>query len=85
MAFYEEDEPIGRINYEEPFTVPPGLARSPRLPVDMVLGGGAYDALRRALGNSMAMDIMAKVGVRIGDYEESVVYRGKGIEANVRL
>lgn len=33
----------------------------------------------------MAMDIMAKVGVRIGDYEESVVYRGKGIEANVRL
>ena len=51
----------------------------------MILGGGAYDALRRALGDSMAMDIMAKVGVRIGDYEESVVYRGKGIEANVRL
>ncbi|KAJ5725748.1 uncharacterized protein N7483_007105 [Penicillium malachiteum] len=84
VAFYKEDEPVGRIDYNEPFDIPPGVSQTPRLPVNLVLGGGAYDALRRALGQSLAMDTVAKVGIRIGDYENVVVYRGKGIEANIK-
>lgn len=85
VAFYEEDKPVGRINYKEAFNVPPGISQTPHLPVDLVLGGGAYDALRRALGSSLAMDTVAKVGIRVGNYEDLVVYRGKGIEAKVRF
>ncbi|KAJ5614311.1 hypothetical protein N7528_007965 [Penicillium herquei] len=84
VAFYKEDEPVGRINHQEPFNIPPGVSQTPRLPIDLVLGGGAYDALRRALGRSMAMDTVAKVGIKIGDYENVVVYRGKGIEASIK-
>ncbi|KAJ5281552.1 hypothetical protein N7478_006924 [Penicillium angulare] len=85
IAFYDENKPVGRINYNETFNVLPGLSQSPHLPVDLVLGGGAYDALRRALGQSLAMDTVAKVGIKVGDYEDHVVYRGKGIEAKVRF
>ncbi|KAJ5113377.1 hypothetical protein N7456_001911 [Penicillium angulare] len=85
IAFYEENKPVGRINYNEAFNVTPGLSETPHLPVDLVLGGGAYDALRRALGQSLAMDTVAKVGIKLDHYEDHVVYRGKGIEAKVRF
>ena len=83
-AFYE-DEPIGYINYREPFDVPPGLSQTPRLPVELVLGGAAYDALRSALGQSLKLDTVAEVGVRIQNYVEAVIYRGYGIGVKVKL
>ncbi|CAG8891079.1 unnamed protein product [Penicillium egyptiacum] len=84
-AFYEKNEPIGRINNREPFEVPPGISKSPRLPVDLDMGGVGYDALRKALGQSLEMDAVAKVGVMIGNYMDVVLYRGKGIAAKVRI
>ncbi|KAK4867493.1 hypothetical protein LT330_001003 [Penicillium expansum] len=84
-AFYEKKEPIGRINNREPFEVPPGISRSPRLPVDLDMGGVGYDALRKALGQSLEMDAVAKVGVLIGNYADVILYHGKGIAAKVRL
>ncbi|KAJ5570946.1 hypothetical protein N7535_004606 [Penicillium sp. DV-2018c] len=84
-AFYEEKEPIGRINRRDPFQVPPGISKSPRLPVDLDMGGVGYDALRRALGQSLDVDAVAKVGMQIGNYADVVVYRGKGIGAKVRI
>ncbi|KUM65364.1 hypothetical protein ACN42_g1706 [Penicillium freii] len=84
-AFYEKNEPIGRINNHEPFEVPPGISRSPRLPVDLDMGGVGYDALRKALGQSLEMDAVAKVGVLIGNYVDVILYHGKGIAAKVRI
>ncbi|KAJ5172436.1 hypothetical protein N7492_005029 [Penicillium capsulatum] len=84
-AFYEKDEPVGRINYKESFNVPPGLSQTPRLPVDPVVGGIGYDALRKALGQSLQMDAVARVGVCIEKYTDEVFYHGKGIAAKVRI
>ncbi|KAJ5747773.1 uncharacterized protein N7511_009469 [Penicillium nucicola] len=84
-AFYEQKDPIGRIQNQNPFKVPPGLSLTPRLPVDLDIGGVGYDALRKALGQSLEMDAVAKVGVQIGEYEDVVLYRGKGIAAKVRI
>ncbi|KAJ5214376.1 hypothetical protein N7449_001545 [Penicillium cf. viridicatum] len=84
-TFYEKNEPIGRINNREPFEVPPGISRSPRLPVDLDMGGVGYDALRKALGQSLEMDAVAKVGVLIGNYMDVILYNGKGIMAKVRI
>ncbi|KAJ5502218.1 hypothetical protein N7463_005092, partial [Penicillium fimorum] len=84
-AFYEKNEPIGRINNHEPFEVPPGISKSPRLPVDPDMGGVGYDALRKALGQSLEMDAAAKVGVLIGNYMDVILYHGKGIAAKVRI
>lgn len=83
-ALYE-NEPVGRINHKIPFDVPPGVSHTPRLPVELDLGGVGYDTLRRALGQSLQMDAMAQIGVRIENYVDVVGYNGTGIGAKVRL
>jgi hypothetical protein len=82
---YYEDEPLGRINYHQPFDVPPGISHSPRLPVDLDLGGVGYDALRKAIGQELELDAMAKVGVRVKNYADIIHYHGNGIVAKVRI
>lgn len=84
-AFYDKNEPIGRINYKLPLEVPPGISHTPRLPVDLVLSGVGYDALRRALGKSLLIDAVAKLGIKIQNYEDIVFYNGSGIGAKVRI
>jgi len=83
-AFYKEDE-VGKIIYDLPFAVPPGLSTSPKLPVEWSLGSVGYDAVRKALGGQLKIRAEATVGVRIGEWEERIWYKGKGIGAKVRL
>jgi len=83
-AFYQDDE-VGRIEYEEPFEVPPGESTSPRLPVTYDLGSVGYEALRKALGGTLQLRAKADVGLRIGEWEETIWYIGNGIGAKVRL
>ncbi|KAL3450705.1 hypothetical protein BJX65DRAFT_269906 [Aspergillus insuetus] len=85
QAFRNHDEEVGTINYYEPFSVPPGISHSPRLPVDLELGGIGYGDLRRAVGGSLDLDTVAKIGVRVQDYEDIIHYYGKGIKAKVKL
>ena len=82
---YYKDDPLGRINYHQPFNVPPGISHSPRLPVDLDLGSVGYDALRRAIGEELELDTVAKVGVRIENYADIVHYHGNGIAAKVKI
>jgi len=82
---YHEGNPAGKILYDLPFAVPPGLSESPRLPVDWSLGGVGYDAIRKALGGQLKLSAFAEVGVRIGLWNQRIWYRGKGIGANIRL
>ncbi|KAF2491039.1 hypothetical protein BU16DRAFT_530611 [Lophium mytilinum] len=83
-SFYEGD-PAGKILYELPFAVPPGLSESPRLPVDWSIGGVGYDAIRKALGGQLKLSAFAEVGVRVGLWNQRIWYQGKAIGANVRL
>lgn len=84
----DEPEPVGNIiDYDVPFAVAPhGVpVTSPRLPVDWSLGSVGYDAVRGALGGSLKLACEALVGVRIGKWEERIMFKGKGIGAKVRL
>ncbi|KKK20027.1 hypothetical protein ARAM_004062 [Aspergillus rambellii] len=85
QAFYEHDQEVGTINYYEPFPVPPGVSQTPRLPVDLNLGGIGYDAVKRAVGGTLHLDTVAKVGVKIEDYSDTILYHGNGITARVKL
>jgi hypothetical protein len=49
------------------------------------MDGVGYDALRKALGQSLEMDAIANVGVLIGNYMDVILYHGKGIAAKVRI
>ncbi|KAL9039721.1 MAG: hypothetical protein Q9180_002357 [Flavoplaca navasiana] len=77
--------PIGAIEYDVPFKVPPGASDTPRLPVDWSLGSIGHDAVKKALGGNLKVEAEAKVGVRVGKWREKVWFQGKGIGARVSL
>ncbi|KAJ4365270.1 hypothetical protein N0V83_008889 [Neocucurbitaria cava] len=83
-AFYD-GHPSGKILYELPFAVPPGLSETPRLPVDWSLGSVGYEAIRKALGGQLKLSAFAHVGIRIGEWREMIWFQGGKIGANVRL
>jgi len=84
-AFYNHTEPVGFINYDLPFKVPPGYSTSPKLPVDWSLDSVGYDAIKNALGGTLKLDANGTVGIRLGQWTEKVWYFGSGIGASIRL
>ncbi|KXJ96897.1 hypothetical protein Micbo1qcDRAFT_3940 [Microdochium bolleyi] len=84
-AFYNHTEPVGSIVNELPFAAPPGESTTPRLPVTWSLGSVGYDALRHAVGGTLKLDAYADVTVRLGNWQETLWYRGKGIGAHIQL
>ncbi|KAH7321138.1 hypothetical protein B0I35DRAFT_351062 [Stachybotrys elegans] len=85
VAYYNHTEPVGSIVYDSPFAAPPGLSRTPSLPVEWSAGHVGYDKLRDALGGSLKLDAVANVTMRLGNWVETVYYEGKGIGAKVSL
>ncbi|KAL8905898.1 MAG: hypothetical protein Q9171_006497 [Xanthocarpia ochracea] len=77
--------PLGVIEYDVPFDVPPGASDTPRLPVDWSLGSIGHDAVKKALGGTLKVEAEAKVGVRIGKWKEKIWFVGKGIGARVEI
>ncbi|OTB05416.1 hypothetical protein M426DRAFT_56928 [Hypoxylon sp. CI-4A] len=84
-ALYNHTEPIGQILYDLPFAAPPGKSQTPRLPVDWSIGSVGYDAVRKAIGGNLKLDAYANVDMRLGNWRESLWYRGTGIGASVQL
>lgn len=82
-SLFNHTSPVGTIQYDTPFAVPPGSSLSPRLPVHPDLTGAGYQALRDALGGSLQLDLLADIGVRLGDFRQTVDYTGRGIGINV--
>ncbi|KAK7555783.1 hypothetical protein IWX49DRAFT_82789 [Phyllosticta citricarpa] len=77
--------PVGRIEYDLPFAVPPGLSETPRLPVAWSLGSVGYEAVRKALGGQLRLNASADVGLKVGRWQERVWFVGHGLGASVRL
>lgn len=84
-AYYNHSEPVGQILYDEPFAIPPGLSRSPKLPVDWSTDHVGFDKLKEALGGTLKLDALADVTIRLDHWIETVNYEGKGIGARVSL
>ena len=84
-AFYNHTEPVGRMEYDLPFIVPPGTSLSPKLPVDWSVGSVGYESLRKALGGKLKLDGRGTFGVRLGEWTETIWYIGTGIGASVTL
>lgn len=83
-AMYHQST-VGKIVYDLPFAVPPGISETPRLPVDWSLGSVGYEAVRKALGGQLRLNATATIGVRIGEWEEQIWFIGHGIGAKVGL
>ena len=84
-AYYNHTEPIGAIVYDLPFAVLPGATTSPRLPVDWSLDSVGPDAVKQALGGTLKLDAKATVGIKVGEWQQTVWFTGGGIGAHIRL
>lgn len=84
-AFYNHTEPVGHIDYDLPFKVPPGSSQTPKLPVEWSLDSIGYEKLEKALGGTLKLDAEGTVVVRLGRWSETVWYVGSGIGASVRI
>lgn len=84
-ALYNHTEPVGKILYDLPFKVPPGISQTPKLPVDWSLDSVGYDRLREALGGKLKLDAQGTIGIRLGNWREEVWYKGAGIGAKVTV
>jgi hypothetical protein len=84
-AYYNHTEPVGKIDYDLPFKVPPGASQSPRLPVDWSIDSIGYEELQKALGGKLKLDANGTVGIRLGQWTETIWYMGSGIGASVRF
>lgn len=84
-AFYNHTEPVGHIKYDLPFAVTPGANPTPKLPVQWNMSSVGYDSIRKALGQNLRLDAFAIVGIRVGEWLETVWYIGRGIGAHIRI
>ncbi|RFU25430.1 hypothetical protein B7463_g10910, partial [Scytalidium lignicola] len=84
-ALYNHTEPVGWIDYNLPFEVPPGRSLTPKLPVDWSMEGVGYDAVKKALGGTLKLDARGNITVRLGRWSETVWYMGDGIGAEIRF
>ncbi|KAI1388322.1 uncharacterized protein F4822DRAFT_242048 [Hypoxylon trugodes] len=84
-ALFNHTEPVGQIVYDLPFSAPPGKSQTPRLPVSWSIGSVGYDAVKKAIGGKLKLDAYADVDMRLGNWKESLWYRGNGIGASVQL
>ncbi|CAG8982435.1 hypothetical protein HYALB_00007114 [Hymenoscyphus albidus] len=84
-ALYNHTEPVGHIDYNLPFGVPPGQSTSPRLPVVWSLDSVGYEKIKEGLGGSLKLDARGTVDVKVGLWREMIWYVGSGIGASIRI
>ncbi|KAG0269541.1 hypothetical protein BGZ95_002031 [Linnemannia exigua] len=95
-----KDEPLGHVNVDfehdiaspKPILIPAndhqngtsGYVKTPRLPVMFDLSSVGYEALRKALGGSLEVDVSCHIKAKVGSMLMWVDFSKEGIQANVR-
>lgn len=83
QALYK-DEMLAYIKESDLILVPPGIYKTPRIPVQIAKGLGA-DILRKALNGELEVDVLADLTVLIGRFSSDINYQGHGLTATVKL
>ncbi|KAG7879502.1 hypothetical protein KL937_003263 [Ogataea polymorpha] len=76
---------LGYISKEQRIVVPPGLYRTPRIPVTYATSGIGADILRKALNGQLEIDTSAVMRVRLGAFAVELLYSGSGTSTKIRL
>ncbi|KAF9922553.1 hypothetical protein FBU30_007320 [Linnemannia zychae] len=95
-----KDEPLGHINVDfehdiaspKPILIPAndhqnetsGYIKTPRLPVTFELSSVGYEALKKALGGSLEVDVLCHIKAKVGSMLMWVDFAKEGIQAKVR-
>lgn len=77
-------EMLAYIDRSELMLIPPGIYKSPRIPIKISQGIGS-DILRRAMNGNLFVEVTADLGVRIDKFSMQLLYHGSGLSATVKL
>ena len=75
---------LGHISHQEYMIVPPGIYKSPRLPIKISPGVG-MDVLRKAINGELDVQVIAVFTVKLDDFEAQLMYNGHGIQTLIKL
>ncbi|KAG7748228.1 hypothetical protein KL912_002905 [Ogataea haglerorum] len=76
---------LGYISKEQRIVVPPGLYKTPRIPVTYATSGIGADILRKALNGQLEIDTSAVMRVHLGAFAVELLYSGSGTSTKIRL
>lgn len=77
-------ETLANIDKSELMLIPPGIYKSPRIPIKVAQGIGS-DILRKAMNGNLYVEVTASIGVRIDKFSMQLLYHGEGLTATVKL
>ncbi|WPK24198.1 hypothetical protein PUMCH_001463 [Australozyma saopauloensis] len=83
QALYE-DELLAHVEESELILIPPGIYKTPRIPVQISKGIGA-DILRKAINGELQVEVFAELEVFVARFSLEIMYHGQGLTATVRL
>lgn len=75
---------LANIEKSELMLIPPGIYKTPRIPIKVSQGIGS-DILRKAMNGKLFVEVTASLGVRIDKFSMQLLYHGKGLTATVKL
>lgn len=77
-------ETLANIDRSELILIPPGIYKTPRIPIKVAQGIGS-DILRRAMNGKLLVEVTAELGIRIDKFSMQLLYHGTGLKATVKL
>lgn len=82
-ALYEE-KLLAHIESSEVIIIPPGVQKTPRIPIQISKGLVAK-ILRKAINGQLPVKVLAELQVFVGQFSTKVNYHGSGLTATIRL
>lgn len=79
-----QGETLANIDRSELMLIPPGIYKTPRIPIKVAQGIGS-DILRRAMNGNLLVEVTADLGIRIDKFSMQLLYHGTGLKATVKL
>lgn len=83
QATYKGDT-LANIEKSELMLIPPGIYKTPKIPIKVSQGIGS-DILRKAMNGNLFVEVTASLGVRIDKFSMQLLYHGEGLTATVKL
>ncbi|QPG77400.1 hypothetical protein FOA43_004813 [Brettanomyces nanus] len=80
-----DDTALGYISHEEKLVIPPGVYKTPRIPVTFSRSGLGADILRKALNGELSVETQALLQITIGEFDMTVLYHGMASKTKIRL
>ncbi|GME83820.1 unnamed protein product [Ambrosiozyma monospora] len=80
-----EDTALGYISKPQLLVIPPGIYKTPKIPITYASNGIGAQLLKDALNGELDVDSYALMKVWVGWFEMDILYESSGVDTKIRL